>query len=523
MDFRAKTLLRMTHVAALTLVPAVVCTLICFAPSGCAGTGAAWTSTGASELPQPPEPAREFRGVWVATVANIDWPSSKTLDAAAQQREMTEVLDRCVELKLNAVLLQVRPSCDAIYPSALEPWSEFVSGASGRSPGYDPLAEWIARAHERGIELHAWINPFRARHVKAETPLDPRHIAVRRPDLVRSYDGMLWLDPGEPEAREYSLNVVSDLVSRYNIDGVHIDDYFYPYPKTGVPFPDDKPFAAYQASGGTQARDDWRRDNINTFVRELYKRVKDIDPRRMVGISPFGIWRPGSPAGVKGFDAYAGLYADAALWLREGWLDYAAPQLYWAVSAPAQPFEPLLRWWMSQNPTGRHVWPGLYTSRIKASEGWAPAEIESQIAVSRSVGSGGHIHFSMVTLQRSPQDIAKKLQTEVYTQDALVPESPWLAPRPPVRPRLSATGGPDGTLRVRWRTGDQKPVRRWVLSAQHGEKWTTTIVSGTARSAAIATQGPSGPLRAISLRAIAADRSASDAAVLMRTETSATR
>ncbi|MFN5956346.1 MAG: glycoside hydrolase family 10 protein, partial [Planctomyces sp.] len=246
-------------------------------PAGAAPNAAlsAWMAT-TDPKDNPPAIPREFRGVWVATVANIDWPSKKGLPSDQQQAEMRRILDRAVELKLNAILLQVRPSCDAIYPSSLEPWSEFLTGQSGKppSPEYDPLAMWIEEAHARGLELHAWVNPFRSRHFRAEGPDAANHINIARPDLVRKYDNLLWLDPGEPEAQEHSLRVIMDLVNRYDLDGVHYDDYFYPYPKDNVPFPDDAPFARARAAGETRSKADWRRANIDNFVRRLYEEIK---------------------------------------------------------------------------------------------------------------------------------------------------------------------------------------------------------------------------------------------------------
>ena len=218
----------------------------------------------------PPAAPREFRGAWVATVANIDWPSVPGLPIERQQAEAVRIVERAVALGLNALLLQVRPAADAIYPSSLEPWSEYVSGAQGTAMAYDPLAFWIAEAHRRGIELHAWFNPFRARHPSARSPLAADHIALRQPGWAKAYGDALWLDPGEPGAVAHTLAVVEDVVRRYDIDGVHLDDYFYPYPVKAadgseLAFPDD---ASYARSGSKLARDDWRRDNVDRFVRD---------------------------------------------------------------------------------------------------------------------------------------------------------------------------------------------------------------------------------------------------------------
>lgn len=396
----------------------------------------------------PPAPVREFRGVWVATVANIDWPSRPGLPVARLREEMERILDAAAGCNLNAVLLQVRPSCDAMYLSKREPWSEFLTGESGRPPGgagaeagYDPLREWIEAAHARGLELHAWVNPFRARHMKATRPDAESHVSRTRPDLVRAYDGYLWLDPGEPEARAHTLAVIEDLVRRYDVDGLHLDDYFYPYPKKGEAFPDDASFAKQAAAGAGEAlqtREDWRRANINGFVRETYQLVKSIKPHVRVGVSPFGIWRPGHPAGVKGFDAYDGLYADARLWLVEGWMDYIAPQLYWKIDAPEQPFRELLKWWTVQRPRVPYVprsvpvWPGLYATRINdTKESWQPREILDQIAVAREVvpdgvasGPVGVVLYSAIGLVENRKGLADALRAGPFAEAAMVPPMP---------------------------------------------------------------------------------------------------
>ena len=303
----------------------------------------------------PPEP-REFRAAWVATVANIDWPSQPGLPAEAQRAEATAMLDRAAAIGLNALILQVRPAGDALYPSALEPWSEYLTGAQGRAPvpAWDPLAWWVQEARARGLELHVWFNPYRARHSSAKTPLVAPHLAVRQPALARRYGDQLWIDPGEPAAAAHTLAVVADVVRRYDIDGVHIDDYFYPYPvKAGdadLPFPDDAAYARYRLGGGLLARDDWRRANVDALVQEMHATVRRIKPWVRFGISPFGLGRPDRrPPGITGFSQFDKLYADVERWLENGWLDYLAPQLYWPIDRAGQAFPVLLDYWIGQN------------------------------------------------------------------------------------------------------------------------------------------------------------------------------
>jgi len=267
----------------------------------------------------PPKLMREFRAAWVATVANIDWPSSKGLTTAEQKAELLAILDRAAQLRLNAIIFQVRPACDALYASELEPWSEFLTGTMGKAPQpyYDPLALAVEEAHKRGLELHAWFNPYRAGHSSSKSPVPANHVSREHPQWVRRYGSQLWLDPGEKEVQDYSLRVVMEVVRSYNIDGVHFDDYFYPYPeKDGrgqvIPFPDSSSWRRYKEAGGRLGREDWRRENVNLFVMRVSQSVHATKPWVKFGISPFGIWRPGSPPQVKGLDAYEALFADSS-------------------------------------------------------------------------------------------------------------------------------------------------------------------------------------------------------------------
>ena len=426
-------------------------------------------ATPAPSTDVPPPAPREFRGAWVATVSNIDWPSAPGLSAAVQRKEALVLLDRAKAIGLNALILQVRPAADAIYPSALEPWTEYLSGEQGKAPGvagepaWDPLAFWVQQAHQRGLGLHAWISPYRARHSAAKSPLTASHIAVRRPDLVKRYGDMLWMDPGEPEAAAHTLAVVADVVRRYDIDGLHIDDYFYPYPVPApgvsgisavpgvasaagappaaeLPFPDDESYARYRLAGGALTRDDWRRANVDALVEAMHRTVHAVKPWVRFGISPFGVGKPAwRPAGVIGFSQYDKLYADAERWLAQGWLDYLTPQLYWQIAREGLQFPVLLDYWLAQNPAQRHVWPGLFSSQV--GRNWPAREIVDQIGVQRSrAAAGGHIHFSLIALQQDRDGLATLLQMGPYAQAALVPATPWLGGPLPGPPRLSAAG-----------------------------------------------------------------------------------
>ena len=450
---------------------------------------------GATTLPTPSPVPREFRAAWVATVDNIDWPSRRDLATAEQQQELIAMLDRARELHMNALVFQVRPAGDALYPSTLEPWSAYLTGAQGRapSPAWDPLAFVVREAHARGIELHAWFNPYRARHPSDKSPLDPTHIAIAQPQLVKRYGSYLWMDPGEPAVIEKSVAVIVDVVRRYDVDGVHIDDYFYPYKErdsrgTLLSFPDDPSFSAYTSAGGTLARDDWRRANVDTFVRRMYERVKQAKPWVKVGISPFGIWRPGYPSDVRGFDSFAELYGDSRKWLREGWLDYASPQLYWPIAKDGQPYPSLLAWWSGENVKGRHMWPGNYTSRVGTAAAWSADELVNQIGVTRRQGNAtGNVHFSMSVFMppkagaasRTERELlAARLINETYASPALVPESPWLASGnarltpPAVRDERDARTGATFLIAT---APPSQVVRTWVISRWDGRGWTTEL------------------------------------------------
>lgn len=452
-----------------------------------AAAGAALAQGGSPEDNTPiPATPREFRGVWVSTVANIDWPSRANLSVDKQKEEMISILNRAAKLKLNAVVLQVRPACDALYDSKLEPWSEYLTGRQGQAPSpyYDPLATWVEEAHRRGLELHAWFNPYRAQHASGRT-LAATHVSKTRPNLVRKYGRQLWLDPGEKAVQDYSISVIRDVVRRYDIDGVHIDDYFYPYKERDgagktIPFPDDASWSRYKASGGTLGRDDWRRDCVDTFVHRLYDTIKEEKKWVRFGISPFGIWRPGYPASVKGLDQFAELYADARKWLRNGWVDYYTPQLYWKISATNQSYPALLRWWVEQNVKGRNLWPGNFTSRVLDGS-WGPDEITEQIRVTREQpGATGNVHFSMKAFQQN--GALSDAVSQTYAQPALVPASPWLDDNGPAQPRLQAAKDAAGAGYLTWAPAGAKEPWLWVLRLRTGPNWATEIVPGWQRS-----------------------------------------
>lgn len=412
--------------------------------------------------------------MWVASVGNINWPSKPGLSTAEQKSELVGVFNKAAELRLNAVLFQVRPACDALYVSSFEPWSEYLTGRMGQAPQpfYDPLAFAVDEAHKRGMELHAWFNPFRSRFSKAISPVASSHISRTQPSLVKKYGEYLWLDPGEPAVHEHSLKVILDVVRRYDIDGVHMDDYFYPYPERGLDFPDTASWNRYRVSGGKLDRADWRRDNVNRFIEQLYARVKREKSHVKVGVSPFGIWRPGVPASVRGFDAYDRLYADSRKWLMEGWVDYFTPQLYWSIDAPEQSFTTLLKWWAGQNPKQRHLWPGI---SVHGPDGKRTAsEVANQVIARRNEGGTDGVAFwGIKALFGNRNGVGDLLRSRVYTDVALVPASPWLDRTPPAAPMVNVTTNP-----LKLSVSSPEQVWLWALQVKRSNGWKLQILSG---------------------------------------------
>jgi uncharacterized lipoprotein YddW (UPF0748 family) len=437
------------------------------------------TAKRASNTDGIPGVNREFRAAWIATVANINWPSKPGLSTADQQKEALQLLDFLQKNHFNAAILQVRPQCDALYRSDLEPWSYFLTGQQGRAPEpyYDPLDFWVQEAHKRGLELHVWLNPYRAHH-KDGHEISDQSIVKKRPDLVVYLkEGYWWLDPALPGTREHSTAVVMDIVKRYDIDGVHFDDYFYPYPSynLGQDFPDSASWAAYRNSGGTLSRGDWRREAVNIFIRDLYTKIKKEEPYVKFGLSPFGIWRPGYPESIGGFDQYDLLYADARLWLNKGWIDYFTPQLYWPINRISQSFPVLLGWWSGENKKNRHLWPGISvggdTSMTHINE------VLSQVMIDRGMepNSKGVVHWSISSLTRNPK-LTSAIATGPYSQEALVPASPWLDRKPPA-PSTCQVAVMDSVATIRWTHRDINDVFHWVLYYRHGNSWSYSILS----------------------------------------------
>ncbi|MDR9364212.1 MAG: family 10 glycosylhydrolase [Balneolaceae bacterium] len=429
------------------------------------------------------KPNREFRAVWVATVANIDWPSEPGLTVHDQKEEMIDILDRAAALNFNALIFQVRPAADALYPSPLEPWSYYLTGKMGQPPlpAYDPLGFAVTEAHKRGLELHAWFNPYRAGHPSDKSKISPDHISNIQPDWVHQYGDYLWLDPGIPEVRQHTIDVILDVVKRYDIDGVHFDDYFYPYPSyaDGADFPDDKSWQKALENGTKLSRKDWRRSNVDTLMKELSEEIKQVKKHVKFGISPFGIWRPGYPEKTTGFDAYNELYADARLWLKEGWVDYFTPQIYYRMDQIGQPFPIMLDWWVEQNDHNRHIWPGLYTSRIRTS--WPANEITGQLYTSRAFPNvTGAVHFSMKAFMENPDDFNQIIAAGPNAYPSLVPASTWISDQEPAAPSVSFYDyNSYWSIKLEPQNGDD--IRWWVVRTKFNDQWEVEYYSASHR------------------------------------------
>lgn len=406
----------------------------------------------------PPPIEREFRGVWVATVDNIDWPSKPGLSVESQKAELQRIVDVCADMKMNAIVFQVRPHADAMYPSKIEPWSYYLTGVQGQepSPAWDPLQFIIERAHERGIELHAWFNPYRANHPAQKGPVSDSHVSRTNPGAVYGYGNFGWMDPAQGWVQDRSFNVFMDVVERYDVDGIHIDDYFYPYPvrENGntVPFPDQAVYDAYRKSGGRLGKSDWRRKAVDDFVHRVYNGIKDRKPWVKFGISPFGIYRPGVPKGTTaGIDQFEALSADALKWFQKGWCDYLSPQLYWSIESKGQSFPLLLDWWAEVNTKKRHLWPGIYTGRVGPSDrSFTSQQIVRQLGLIRKKGeeASGHVHFSMKTFTLGWGGLTEILGEKFYVRPALPPESRWLGSKAPARPKAAVLEIAGTTIKI---------------------------------------------------------------------------
>lgn len=435
----------------------------------------------------PPTP-REYRGAWCATVTNIDWPAQAGTTAAtvtAQKARLIAHLDALAAANMNAIYFQVRPAGDAMYSSPIEPWSQWLTGSQNTNATYDPLTFAVTEAHKRGIELHAWVNPYRAALDQTTSNKSPKHVMRARPDLCVSYtDGRTYMNPGKADTRTWIQNVIADIVTRYDVDGVVFDDYFYP----GTNFNDSSTYQAYVNGGGTLSLDNWRRDNVDQLILGCYNTIHGIRNSCQFSVGPFGIWRPGYPSGVTGADYYATHYCDTRKWLQNGWVDSLSPQLYWTLDSTGQPFGALNDWWVAQNPD-RYVMPSTADYRVgSTSTGWSNKTAQEIVdQVNRTIqGHGvGNIHYSIKYLTDDPKGVRAALTAGPYSKDVLPPARSWLDHTPPGLPVVSV-GAPTGTpprrtITLGQASGDEK-ANWWCVNTYNGSQWTLTVISGTLAS-----------------------------------------
>ena len=384
-------------------------------------------------------PKREFRGAWIQAVNG----QFMNLGRDRMQAMLTSQLNDLQRDGINAIFFQVRVEGDALYPSLIEPWSRYLTGQQGTPPNpyWDPLQWMIDQCHARNMELHAWINPYRAK-MKGTTALASTHEYARHPDRFFDYDGLFLFDPGRPENRDYICQVVRDIVSRYDVDGIHIDDYFYPYPVAGVPIPDD---ASYSVYGGGMERSEWRRQNVNKFMQQMCHEIREVKPWVKFGVSPFGIYRnqrsdPNGSA-TNGLQNYDDLYADVLEWVRQGWVDYNIPQIYWEIGNKAADYETLVQWW-SKNAGQRPIYVGQDVERtVKFPDPYNPAQhqMHRKYQWQRSLpGIQGSCQWYAAAVCQNPGNYQEVLRQQYHSTPALQPLMPWIDRHAPGKPRKTA-------------------------------------------------------------------------------------
>ncbi len=403
------------------------------------------------------QPKHEFRAVWVATVANIDWPSRRDLSTNQQKAEVIKILDMHKSMGMNAIILQVRPAADAFYQSELEPWSRYISGTQGQAPYpfYDPLEFWTNECHKRGMEMHAWLNPYRVAQ-RFNEPLSTRHVAFEHPDWILKYGDKLYFDPGVPETREFVNRVVKDIVERYDIDAIHFDDYFYPYPLEEE-FPDTASFRKFNRGFTNENITDWRRENVDICIKMLNETIKATKPWVKFGISPFGVWRnkqddPRGSDTKAGATNYDDLYANIIKWQEQGWIDYCLPQLYWHIGHPLADFSLLAHWWKN-HAYRRAMYIGHAPYRIdpdSSTKEWTePDQLPRQIELIRNIPEiSGSAYFSSKSFNNNLLDFQNNLRSKIYKKPAIVPAMPWLDSIPP----QPVTGFKKSGKKIKWKS-----------------------------------------------------------------------
>ncbi|MGW1874923.1 glycoside hydrolase family 10 protein [Streptomyces sp. NPDC001975] len=390
----------------------------------------ALAAPGVPAAARPRRAAGEMRGMWLATVSNRDWPSRTGLSASAQRKELTALFDKAVDYRLNTVMFQVRPTADAFWPSPHEPWSQYLTGTQGKNPGWDPLGTAVKEAHARGLQLHAWFNPYRIANHTDPGKLVASHPARKHPDWVVPYGGKLYYNPGIPAVRAFVEKAILDAVAKYPVDAVHFDDYFYPYPVAGQTFDDDD---AYDTHGGDfSSRAAWRRDNIDILVTETAAGIKKLRPGTRFGISPFAVWR-NATTDTRGSDTKAGvetyddLYADTRKWVQKNWIDYVVPQVYWQIGNAAADYTKVVDWWAGVakgSGTRLYIGEALYRAGAKGEpSAWQnPAELSKHLTLADQYPQvGGHVYFAAQDVAADPIGALSRVVADHYRQPALPP------------------------------------------------------------------------------------------------------
>jgi uncharacterized lipoprotein YddW (UPF0748 family) len=418
-----------------------------------------FAQTVAPEVVNKVEPKREFRGVWMATVVNLDWPQNAKATTERQKKDLTDQLNSHQQTGINAVMFQVRPAADAFYAQSREPWSKYLTGVQGQAPNplYDPLEFATTEAHKRGMELHAWFNPYRATFDGKFNTLAPNHITRTKPEWFFIYEGIKLFNPGLPEVREYIVQVILDVVKNYDVDGIHMDDYFYPYPAKGQVINDADAYAKY--GEGFEDIRDWRRDNVDKLVHMLNDSIHKYKPNMKFGISPFGIWANVRqlPDGSEtaGGSSYFENFADSRKWVREGWVDYINPQIYWHIGFRAAAFEKLVDWW-SNNTYNRQLYIGqapykFYEARSPAFKN--PSEIPNQLRLIRANPRvQGSVYFRSLNLIANANHLSDSLRSNFYRYPALPPPMLWLDSVPPMPPQNFIGKAEGKGVLLKWET-----------------------------------------------------------------------
>ncbi|SSY69895.1 FenI [Priestia megaterium] len=430
----------------------------------------------------------ELRATWVASVLNIDWPSKPGLSIAQQKSEFINYLEEQKRMGMNAIVMQIKPTADAFYPSKYGLWSEYLTGTQGKDPGYNPLSFMVKEAHKRNMEFHAWFNPYRITmplgKEAALSDLDKlpeNHPARKHPEWVVPYGQQLYFNPGIPEVQKFVIDGIMEVVKNYDIDAVHMDDYFYPYKIAGKTFPDQEAYQRYGANKFNNI-EDWRRDNVNNLVKNINKSIKEEKSYVKFGISPFGVWRnkavdPTGSETTAGQTNYDDLYADTRTWINNGYVDYIAPQLYWNIGLPVADYAKLLAWW-TKEVEGKNVqlYIGQADYKINTNsngvQNWFnPEELPNQIKLNRTYNNfKGSMHFSAKDLKNNPLGIADRLTEDIYKQPALVPPMPWIDNEAPKKPKVLQIKKKLGETKFKIRENNPEEVAYYAIYRFEGNR-----------------------------------------------------